>query len=133
MQDRIEELVAEAEQARARAYCPYSGFHVGAAILTATGRIVGGCNVENSSFGLTICAERTAMCRAVAEQAGRPVGMVLVTDASEPVSPCGACRQFLFEFNPDLEIVSFGGDGTRRTYSLRDLLPDAFDGGDLPR
>ncbi len=120
-------LRAAAEAARARAYAPYSGFHVGAALETAEGVIVAGCNVENASYGLTICAERNAIATAVALGHRRFARMVLVSDAGEPVSPCGACRQVLFEFGGDLIVESHAGDKMMR-WTTRELLPAGFSG-----
>lgn len=126
-----EELVAVAKAAQARAHAPYSSFPVGAAILTDKGVIVGGCNVENASFGLTICAERNAIARAVVEDAGRPVACLVVGPAVEPLTPCGACRQVLLEFNPEMLVVCIGEDGERLEMLAKDLLPHAFGASDL--
>jgi cytidine deaminase len=117
------DLINQASEARQAAYAPYSGFQVGAALLTASGKIFRGCNVENISLGLTICAERAAVLAAVA--AGERVfkGIAIVSDSHEPIVPCGACRQVLAEFNTDLMIQSATIDGTRANYLLRDLLP----------
>lgn len=120
-------LRAAAEAARARAYAPYSGFHVGAALETAEGIIVAGCNVENASYGLTICAERNAIAAAVAMGHRRFTRLALVSDAAEPVSPCGACRQVLFEFGGDLVIESYAGE-TMMRWTSRELLPAGFSG-----
>ncbi len=123
-------LQAAAEAARSAAYAPYSHFRVGAALETADGTIVAGCNVENASYSLTICAERAAVAAAVAQGQRDFRRLCLVSDAATPISPCGACRQTLWEFNPDLVIESHapGGDVTWR---LRDLLPAGFSATDL--
>lgn len=118
-------LVAAAEAARQRAYAPYSGFRVGAALETEDGLIVTGCNVENASYGLTICAERNALAAAVAQGHQRFRRLALTSDAPEPISPCGMCRQSLFEFAPDLVIESVGG-GRSITWGLGELLPVGF-------
>lgn len=118
-------LVAAAVAARQRAYAPYSGFRVGAALETEDGLIVTGCNVENASYGVTICAERNALAAAVAQGHQRFRRMALASDAPEPISPCGMCRQALFEFAPDLEIESVGG-GRSVTWGLGELLPAGF-------
>jgi homotetrameric cytidine deaminase len=116
-----EALLARAHRAAASAYAPYSGFHVGAAALLRDGRVVTGGNVENASYGLTLCAERAALARAVAEGA-RPgdVEAVAVT-----ASPCGGCRQWLREFR--VERVLFDHDGVVLVRSAAELLPDSFD------
>ena len=107
-------------------YSPYSPFPVGAAILTGAGTIHAGTNVENASYGLSICAERSAMLQAVAAGHTDPVALALYTPTAEPPTPCGACRQFLAEFNPQLVVYAFGEQGPAREQSLSTLLPDAF-------
>lgn len=110
-----------------RAYAPYSGYRVGAALVAVDGTVVTGCNVENASYGLTVCAERAAIARAVAEGKRDFRAIAIATDGSGAITPCGACRQVLAEFAPDLRVVS-EGTRTRKEWSLRDLLPDPFDG-----
>ncbi|MBA2434974.1 MAG: cytidine deaminase [Verrucomicrobiota bacterium] len=120
-------LVAQAWAVRQQAYAPYSKFAVGAALLTDSGDVFTGCNVENASFGLTICAERVAVTAAVAAGSRKFAGIALVADTAEPVLPCGACRQFLAEFNPQLEIYCSGRD-RHQVFVLPDLLPSPFSG-----
>jgi cytidine deaminase len=120
-----EGLVTAAREVRERAHAPYSGFRVGAALEGVDGRRFVGCNVENASYGLTVCAERAAVCQAVAEGVTRFRRVVIVADREPPIAPCGACRQVLAEFGADLEIESVGPI-SRRTWRLEELLPDAF-------
>jgi len=127
----IEQLALVAVDARGRAYAPHSHFDVGAAILTRDHQITPGCNVENASFGLTICAERVAASAAVA--AGYREWKALAIASVGGVAPCGACRQFLAEFGLDVTIILINvTDGSRRVCQLSQLLPDAFGGPDLP-
>ena len=121
-----EELVAAAREAAARAYAPYSGFTVRAALVDESGRVFTAANVENSSFGLTICAERAAVCRALAEGAGRLVAVAVACNTPNPVQPCGACRQVLAEFAPRLRVVAAGRGEDFAVVRLDELLPGAF-------
>ena len=119
-------LKAAALDVQARAYVPYSNYRVGAAVLTASGEIVTGCNVENATFGATCCAERSAVFSAVA-QGRRTFGAVaVVTNGAEPGTPCGICRQVLAEFGSDLEVLCFTPEGAEARYRLSELLPHAF-------
>lgn len=119
------ELKRAAVGARANAYAPYSGFAVGAAVLSASGRVFIGCNVENASYGATICAERAALAAAVAAGERELVALVVASGAKSPTPPCGICRQCLAELTPSLPIRSYTG-GARAEYDLSSLLPDAF-------
>ena len=126
--EQRDRLVEAARAARARAHCPYSGFSVGAALLSAGGEVVTGANVENASFGLTICAERAALVRAVAEGSREFVAIAVATGAEAPVMPCGACRQVLAEFAPDLAVLAVGEGDQVAEASLAELLPGRFEG-----
>lgn len=120
-------LVAAATAARERAVAPYSGFHVGAALLASDGRVFGGCNVEAASYGLTCCAERTAVFKAVSEGARSFRAVAVVTGAEEPTSPCGACRQVLWDQCRDIAVVMATTDGKLEETTLATLLPRAFE------
>ena len=122
----IQAMREMAEAASARAYCPYSGFAVGAAVLTDGGALFSAANAENASLGLTICAERNAIFHAVAAGHRRLVALVVYTPTGSPTSPCGACRQVLDEFGPDAEVFSFAASGERLQASIRSLLPHPF-------
>jgi cytidine deaminase len=126
----VDALVEEARLARSNAYAPYSNFLVGAAVLTEMG-MFRGANVENASYGLAICAERVAAVTAVAAGT-RDIDVVAVTSSAvEATPPCGACRQFLYEFNPHMIVVSEGTGGSRKRWLLSDLLVDGFGPSDL--
>ena len=126
------ELMEQARAARGRAYAPYSGFSVGAALRDADGRIHTGVNVENASYGLTICAERAAVFRAVAEGA-RSFRAIAIAGPEDdaPCPPCGACRQVLHELAPSIDVIVAGPDGSFTTLSLGQLLPNAFGPSEL--
>ena len=123
--DVTRQLVQAAREAREYAYAPYSGFRVGAALLADDGAVYTGCNVENSSFGLTCCAERTALFSAVANGDHLFLAIAIAADGT-PVPPCGACRQVLSEFAPDLPVILAGPNDEHRTLSLTNLLPEPF-------
>jgi cytidine deaminase len=118
-------LVEAARAAQQQAYCPYSHYRVGAALEAEDGRIFIGCNVENASYGLTTCAERTAVFSAVAAGARRFRRIVVATDSEPPAPPCGACRQVLAEFGATLEVEAVGPTQSKR-WRIGELLPDAF-------
>ena len=122
-----ERLFVAAREVLTRAYAPYSKFHVGCAVLTESGATYTGCNVENASYGLTICAERAAICAAVAAEgdAVRIRALAVLNGNHAPCSPCGACRQVMFEFGPDAEVIFQGRDGLEHS-TARALLPAGF-------
>lgn len=127
-----DQLVERARQARDQAYAPYSNFPVGAALLARSGRVFSGANVENALFGLSLCAERNALFQAVANGEREFEALAVVTEPG--VTPCGPCRQALQEFDDgSLRIIVADTWGSYRTYTLRELLPDAFGPDDLPR
>ncbi len=119
-------LIKAALKAMERAYAPYSGFRVGSAILSKDGKIFWGCNVENSSYGLTICAERVALFSAVANGCREFEVIAVVGDSSDFIYPCGACRQTLYEFSEDLLVIMAKPDGSFIERRLKDLLPWGF-------
>ena len=127
-----EELLSAAIYARNQAHAPYSGFNVGVSLKDVSGKVFSGCNVENASYGLTICAERATVCSAVAAGVKTFNQMVIVADSESPCPPCGACRQFLFEFAPNLEIWIINLSGAVVYHRLQDLLPHAFGNTLLP-
>ena len=120
------QLVQEAEKARQNAYAPYSGFKVGAALLDNRGNIHAGCNMENASYGLTLCAERAAVANAVSAGVTAFSAIALIADSDQPVSPCGACRQVLAEFNPEIKVIMGNMAGEIREMKLSELLPGPF-------
>ncbi|AFG35230.1 cytidine deaminase [Fervidobacterium pennivorans subsp. shakshaketiis] len=127
---RTEELIQKAKEAMKNAYAPYSQFHVGAALLTKSGKVYIGANVENASYGLTNCAERTAIFSAVANGEREFDTLVVIADTEKPVAPCGACRQVMAEFgNFKVILTNLKGEVLETTVS--ELLPYAFDKGNL--
>jgi cytidine deaminase len=120
-------LVSAARRARRHAHAAYSGFTVGAALETSDGTIVTGCNIENASYGLTICAERVAMFKALSEGHRKFRRIAVVADTDAPTPPCGACRQILWEFGGDLEVILANLRRETGRHQLRDLLPLPFD------
>lgn len=123
----LDGLLEAARGALQRAYAPYSGFRVGCALLAADGRVYLGANVENAAYSPTICAERVALPAAVVDGVRDFAALAVVGDGPGPCTPCGVCRQVLFEFAPDLEIIAGGTSGDPTRYVLgRDLLPHAF-------
>ena len=120
-------LVAAAREARRRARATFSGFKVGAALETADGRIVTGCNIENATYGLTLCAERVALFKAVSDGFDSFRRIAVVADTEAPTPPCGPCRQILWEFAGDIEVVLANLTEEKGRYRLSDLLPLPFD------
>lgn len=126
-------LIDRAVAAQAVAYAPYSHFQVGAVVMTASGHVFTGCNVENASLGLTICAERAAICAAIAAGERDIVLVVVSTDAPTPAAPCGACRQVLHEFGPTMRVIAVTTAGERWEATLDALLPRSFGPDNLAR
>jgi cytidine deaminase len=123
----IDALIEAASQARERAHVPFSKFKVGAAVADENGQIFTGCNIENASFGLTMCAERVAVFKAVSEGAAKLMQIAVVADTDRLTPPCGACRQILWEFCGDAELVLGNLAGQRTTLSLGEIFPKPFD------
>ena len=123
-----EELISQAKAARLHAYAPYSKFSVGAALLGRSGRIFSGCNVENISFGLTMCAERVCIGKAIEEGERDFEAIAIAADSAEPIVPCGACRQVLAEFSPNLLIFSSTLKGQVEEFQLAVMLPKSRQG-----
>jgi cytidine deaminase len=122
----VQRLLQAARAAMANAHAPYSGFRVGAAVLGGSGAVFAGCNVENASYPVSLCAERGALSAAVAAGEKSVAATLIVSAATDPCPPCGMCRQALSELGPTQRILLAGGDGTLREFSLADLLPEAF-------
>lgn len=125
-------LLEHAARAREKAIAPYSNFKVGAAIETKDGRVYTGCNIENASYGLTVCAERVALWKALSEGAREFRELAVVTDATSATSPCGACRQLLWEYCGDIKLQLHSTKGFHEEIQLADLLPHPFDKTSLP-
>jgi cytidine deaminase len=121
------DLLAAARTARSHAHCTYSGFAVGAALLSSDGRVITGCNIENATYGLTVCAERVALWKALSEGVRKFTHIGVVADTAQPTPPCGPCRQLLWEFGGNLEVLL--GNLTQQTavFRLEQLLPFPFD------
>jgi cytidine deaminase len=124
---KTRQLIEAALAARKLAHAPFSKFLVGAALETADGRIVTGCNCESASYGLTVCAERVAIFKALSEGIKTAVRVAVVADTAGPTPPCGACRQWLWEFGGDMEVILANLEGEKGRYRLKELLPLAFD------
>ena len=124
-------LVAAAKAARENAHAPYSNFRVGAALRAISGRVFGGCNVENSTYGLTVCAERVAIFKAISEGERGFNAIAVVTDAETLTPPCGACRQLIWEFCGDVPVILENLKGRREVHRMKDLFPKPFDASNL--
>lgn len=122
-----DQMVESAARARENAYAPYSNFKVGAALLASSGRVFTGCNVENATYGLTVCAERVALWKAISEGEREFTRIAVVTESQRPASPCGACRQLLWEFCGDIEVILASTRGFKETRRLAQLFPLPFD------
>lgn len=121
------ELLDIANKAREKAYCPYSNFRVGAALLTGSGNVFTGVNVENASYGATTCAERTAVFKAVSEGEMNFQAIAIASDSDDYIYPCGICRQVLYEFNDgSMKVICGKNNGEYKLYTLKELLPDVF-------
>ena len=127
MENTKKELIEAARAVRERAYAPYSNFKVGAAVRTKSGKIYTGCNVESASYGLTVCAERVAVWKAVSEGEKEFTEIAVVADTEELTPPCGVCRQIIWEFGGDIPITFANLNGKTETVKISELLPRAFD------
>ena len=127
MNEDLHELVRAAKDAREKAHAPFSNFRVGAALLTETGEIFTGCNIENASYGLTMCAERVAIFKAVSEGKTKFIKLAVVGDTEDLTPPCGACRQIIWEFCADIPLVLVNLKGKTEIVQMKELLPRAFD------
>jgi cytidine deaminase len=127
MENTLEKLIEAAVKVRENAHAPYSNFKVGAAVETKSGKIFTGCNVENASYGLTVCAERIAIFKAISEGETEFTRIAVVADTPELTPPCGACRQIIWEFCGDVPVIFSNLDGEMETVQMKELLPRAFD------
>ncbi len=126
-------LLDAAWKARENACCQFSGFAVGAAVETGDGKIYSGCNIENASYGLTVCAERVAVWKALSEGVRQFRRLAIVTCADQATPPCGPCRQIVWEYCGDIPVTASNAKGQSKTWQMRELLPDAFDCHDLKK
>jgi cytidine deaminase len=127
MSAEYDRLLEAARLVRLNAHAPFSGFQVGAALETVDGQVITGCNVENATYGLTVCAERVAVFKAISEGHRRFIRVAVVADTDQPTPPCGACRQILWEFGGDLEVILGNLDAQTARHRLAELLPFPFD------
>lgn len=127
-----EKLIQQAIEIREKAYAPYSKFKVGAALLTSTGKVYKGCNIENAAYSVSCCAERVAIFQAIAAGERKFIQMAVVGNTEKPISPCGSCRQVMSEFfDPNMEIHLANLKKEQKTVIMKDLLPFSFDSSDL--
>jgi len=131
VKEEFKKLIKEAEKTRKRAYTPYSKFQVGAAVLCADGKIFTGCNIENASFSLAVCAERVAIFKAISEGSTKFKAIAVIGDTDKPLSPCGACRQVISEFGEDIPLIMANLKGDFKIKKIKKLLPEAFGKNDL--
>ena len=124
---KYKRLLDQAKKAKRNSYSPHSKFRVGAAILTEDGKIFSGCNIENSSYSLTICAERTAIFKAISEGHRKFSAIAIISDLKEEIPPCGACRQVLFDLAGNIDVIMVGRKNTTKCCKLEELLPIPFD------
>src|ERR1700733_3429876 len=127
----FEGLISAAKQARENAYAPFSNFRVGAAVRAGSGRTYTGCNIENATYGLTVCAERVAIFKAMSEGERNFDAIAVVTDTDTLTPPCGACRQLIWEFCGDIPVILANLKGKTETLQMRDLFPKPFDSSNL--
>ncbi|XP_046556682.1 cytidine deaminase-like [Haliotis rubra] len=132
-EEQLQSLLEKSHEMKKMAYCPYSKFRVGAALLTADGKVLTGCNVENASYGLTICAERTAIVKAVSKGHRKFAAIAIASDMKEMIVPCGLCRQSLVEFGVDWDVYMTKPDMTYELMKVKELVPLAFVPADLQR
>lgn len=128
MKDIFQELIDKAKEERLKAYAPYSKFKVGSAVLTENNTIFTGCNIENASLGLSICAERVAIFKAISSGYKSIKAIAIICDTEEPCSPCGACRQVMVEFSPEMEVVMVNHQNKIKITKAKELLPGFFKG-----
>ena len=127
MSEDLQPLIEAAKEARLQSVAPFSDFKVGAALRTDSGKVYTGCNVESASYGLTVCAERVAIWKALSEGERHFTELAVVADTDTLTPPCGTCRQIIWEFARDAKIVFANLDGRNQVFNIRELLPDAFD------
>lgn len=127
MSDDLDSLIEQAKQARLHSVAPFSKFRVGAAVRTTSGKVYTGCNIESASYGLTVCAERVAIWKALSEGERNFSALAVVADTEELTPPCGTCRQIIWEFARNAEIVFGNLSGAKEQFSMSELLPRAFD------